>query len=314
MALAPPYDKIPALIPLAISQIQTLINKIISFLTKKVMELVTKANQIGKNVKCDDPRIQNLKDLLEKIKRTIDKLLEVLTILTIIIPVATVVANIASTILSIQLVLPLPAVPAVSQTITIQNETIASVLGGLKQASIIVTITTGSLALISSLLGPVINLLSSVCQNETFQVDSKTQESIINNVKTELDKLNLNGSSGADGDSDDIFIDRNEDVSQIDTSLYQDFVNSEFYRPINLSESDLENRDETIDDLLERQKNLLENIIEAPSKSIVNDDISRSGAPAGDLGTRGDYYIDKTTRTLYGPKISDTEWGTSLKY
>jgi len=312
MALAPPYDKAASLVPIAITAIGAVINKLIAFIMKKVMELVMKASQLGKNVKCDDPRIKNLKQLLEKIKKTIDSILEVLNALSIIIPIATVVANIAATVLNASLFVPLPAPPAVGQANLVANVTVGSVLGGLKQASIIVISVTGALTLVSSLLGPVINTLSSICQNETFAVDSKTQEAIIDDIKSELNKLNLN--VDANGDSDNISIDRNEDITRIDTSLYQDFVNSEFYRPINLSDLELEEREQIIEELQERQKNLLENIIEAPSKSIINDDSSRSGQPSVDVGTQGDYYIDKTTRTLYGPKISDTEWGTGLNY
>ena len=254
MALAPPYDKLPALIPLALQQIQKLINKIIAFLQKKVMEFVSKINKLPKNIKCDDHRIINLKQLLEKI----------------------------------------------------QNETIASVLGALKQASIVIAITTGTLTLVSGLLGPGINKLSSICQNDVFVVTSATQASIINDVKDQV--------NGLDTDTDDDILDRNLDLSTIDTSAYEQFINSEFYRPINVSNSDLAERDVIITDLLDRQKNLLENIIEAPSKSIVNNDINKSGIPPDNLGVSGDYYIDKTTKTLYGPKLADNSWGTGLNY
>ena len=159
--------------------------------------------------------------------------------------------------------------------VNIQNETIASVLGALKQASIVIAITTGTLTLVSGLLGPGINKLSSICQNDVFVVTSATQASIINDVKDQV--------NGLDTDTDDDILDRNE-------------------------------RDVIITDLLDRQKNLLENIIEAPSKSIVNNDINKSGIPPDNLGVSGDYYIDKTTKTLYGPKLADNSWGTGLNY
>jgi len=309
MALAPPYDKIPALIPLAISQIHTLVNKIIAFLTKKAIELVNKANLLPKkNIKCDDPRIKNLKNILQKIKDTIDSLLRILNVLSTIVPIAALVANIASTILTLQLTLvPLsitPAPPPVTQTINIQNETIAGVSGALTQAGIIVTITTASISMVSTLLGPAINILSSICQGESFAVNQDTQNAILQDVRDELDRLNVNAD----------IVDRNLDISQIDTSRYQDFVNSEFYRPVNVSIEDLNDRDDIIQDLLERQKNLIENILEAPSKSIVNTNIETSGEPDINVGREGDYYIDKITKTIYGPKISDNDWGLGLNY
>ena len=39
--------------------------------------------------------------------------------------------------------------------------------------------------------------------------------------------------------------------------------------------------------------------------------LSGSGAPTADLGKKGDYYIDTTTKRLYGPK-GDTDWGASF--
>jgi len=51
MALAPPYDKAASLVPIAITAIGDVINKLIAFIMKKVMELVMKASQLGKNVK-----------------------------------------------------------------------------------------------------------------------------------------------------------------------------------------------------------------------------------------------------------------------
>ena len=288
MALAPPYDQIPKLVPVAVIVVQSQLDTLINFLTKEVNELLQEIQLFSKNIKCDDPRVKRAKSLLGKIKQTVNRILELVNTFSTIIPIARAVVAIASIVLTVQLIIPAPAPPAASQTITIQNETIASIAGALILIGVIIDKILAQLNSISSKLGPAINSLSSICQNETFVVDSKTQESIINDVKDEL--------------------------SKIDTTQYQDSANSEFYRSINVSDDDLDKRQEIVDELVTRQKNLLENIIEAPSKSIVNDDPTSSGRPSVDVGTQGDYYIDKPTRTLYGPKISDTDWGTGLNY
>jgi hypothetical protein len=36
--------------------------------------------------------------------------------------------------------------------------------------------------------------------------------------------------------------------------------------------------------------------------------------PISDQGKQGDYFINQNTRTIYGPKISDTEWTQGINY
>lgn len=40
--------------------------------------------------------------------------------------------------------------------------------------------------------------------------------------------------------------------------------------------------------------------------------LSSSGAPGIELGVIGDYYLDKTTNNLYGPKTQESGWGTPI--
>jgi len=86
--------------------------------------------------------------------------------------------------------------------------------------------------------------------------------------------------------------------------FYDDLIQSEFYRDVNVSESDLQDRTQKIEQLLEQQRSLLENLIEAPSTVY-----KQNGNPSVDLGKPGDYYINTQTKLIYGPKINDTNWG-----
>jgi hypothetical protein len=70
-----------------------------------------------------------------------------------------------------------------------------------------------------------------------------------------------------------------------------------------VSQSDLDDRADTIELLLSQQQDLLTSLLEAPSK--VYQDY---GIPANDLGKLGDYYIDLDSQTVYGPKLSSTNW------
>ena len=84
---------------------------------------------------------------------------------------------------------------------------------------------------------------------------------------------------------------------------YNDLVATEFYNKKNVSQSDLDDRSDSIEQLLRQQQDLLTSLIEAPSKVYQN-----NGVPANDLGKAGDYYIDLDTQTIYGPKASLTQW------
>lgn len=64
-----------------------------------------------------------------------------------------------------------------------------------------------------------------------------------------------------------------------------------------------------IDNAIEQQQAFLESIQEAPSE------VFRSqGIPMGTIGKVGDYFVDTLNQQIYGPKLSNTEWGEGVKY
>jgi len=198
-----------------------------------------------------------------------------LRILNIIIPILTVAAQFAAVIINGQLANPVPSPPVIGQTIAVQNELVANIAKALTQASIILGIVNGAVALASGLLAGVINLLSSICNNETFAVTQATQNAI--------DSIN------------------NEVVATTE---------SEFYQLINVSQDDIDLREELIQQLQQEQRSLLD-LLEAPSQVIIG---TGTQPPDVDRGKAGDYFINQTTRTIYGPKISDTKWPRGINY
>jgi len=270
MAVAFPFSVITSKPGASITKLQTQLNKVIDKLNKKVTEIISKSGKLPTNIDCNDPRILEIKRILSQIQKYIDQIRIILNILNIVIPILTIAAQIASVIINGQLAIPAPAPPAASQTLAVQNELVANIASALTQASIIITIVNGAVMLSSKLLAGVINKLSSICNTETFEVSQTT--------KNAIDSIN------------------NEVVND-------DNITSEFYRLINVSQSDLDNRNVLIADLELQQRLLLTDLLEAPSKVIQN-----SGAPANDLGKVGDYYIDLDTQTIYGPKVSVTQW------
>lgn len=266
MAVAFPFSVITSKPGAAITKLQSQLDKIIDKLNKQVTNAISKAGKLPTNINCDDPRILEIKRILAQIQKYIDQIRTILNILNIVIPILTAAAQIASVIINAQIAIPAPTPPAASQALAVQNELVANIASALKQASIIITIVNGSVMLSSKLLAGVINKLSSICNTETFEVSKITHDAINNQV-------------------------------------VNDNITSEFYRLINVSQSDLDNRNVLIADLELQQRLLLTDLLEAPSKVYQN-----QGAPTNNLGKVGDYYIDLDTHTVYGPKVSSNTW------
>jgi hypothetical protein len=274
MAVPPPFDRLSSLPGKAVNKLSAALNKLIAYLKRQLNKLLEKASLIPGKIKCDDPRIVELKQLLAKIKTIVDRIRNVLLILTTIVSVITVAATIATTILNVQLALPVPTPPAGIQLVNVQNTLITNVISALKQISITLGIVTGVLTLVSVSIGPVINLLSGICTSETFVVDSTTEQSLLADVRAQLDEYP-----------------------------------SKFYRTVNVSQEDLDNRDELISNLIEQQRVVLTDLLEAPSNVIVSNQ-----NPNSQQGKQGDYFIDTLRQIIYGPKITDSEWGMGVNY
>ena len=275
MAIAPPFDTIVNKPGAAINKLQTALNKVISKINQKVSEMVSKANKLPKNINCNDPRIRELKQILLQIQTLLNQIQKILRILSNAIPILIGVARIAAITLNAQLFTPPPATVAQSQALAIQNQLIANIIGCLKQAGIIITIVNGSITLISGLLAPVINKLSSICNTEIFEVSVSIQDAI-DSVNTEI-------------------------ILQSE---------SEFYQLINVSLEDIQSRQTSIDELEQQQRSLLE-LLEAPSKVII---AQTAGVPDDNVGKSGDYFIDNINNIIYGPKTSDFEWPEGVNY
>lgn len=276
MAVAFPFDQITNKPGAAINKVQLSLYKVTNKLNQKVAEAVSKSNTLPKKVSCSDPRINELKQILEQIQRYITQIKNILRILNIIIPILTVAAQIASVIINGQVALPVPSPPALTQALAVQNELVANIAKALTQASVILVVINGAVSVSSKLIGSVVNKLSAICNNETFAVTQDT--------KNAIDSIN------------------NEVVTAT--------IDSEFYQLLNVSQQDIDLRENLIQQLQQDQRSLLD-LLEAPSRVIVSTNIQ---PPDNDRGKAGDYFINQTTRTIYGPKISDTEWPRGINY
>jgi len=272
--IVPPLDKIPKLPGKAAGLVQNQIDTQTDVLLEQVKKTIQNSINLPVNTRCDDPKIKQIKDQLQEIKKQIAKVQEAIPKIQSTIEttqtIITVAQGIKSAISVAQLSNPVTAPLFIAQQLTeIQNATIVNAVASLQQFATIPTTLTSKLATIIPPLFGAIKKVSDACNGD------------IDNLELPIEN---------DGNID-----------------YNDLVPTEFYTSLNVSESDLQQRSDSIELVLQQQRDLLSSLQEAPSK-VYQD----NGLPAADLGKTGDYYIDLTTSIVYGPKVSPTVWGTPI--
>lgn len=278
-AIVPPLDFIPKLPVKAVSAAMKQIDKQTDKLLEDVNKTVQDSVKLPADVKCDDPRVQQVKQQLTDIQKqitqvqeTIPKIQKIIDNVNSAVKVAVAIKN---SIAIAQLSNPVTAPLFIATQLTaIQDATIVNALSSLEQFKTVPPSITSKLQTIAPPLISAISKISGTCNGDvdTLQLPADVLAGL---------------SANADGTTD-----------------YNDLVPTEFYKDINVSQEDLQQRSDTIEQLLERQQDLLASLLEAPSK-VYQD----SQEPAADLGKIGDYYINTANNKIYGPKPASDAWG-----
>jgi hypothetical protein len=269
-AIVPPLDFIPKLPGKAVADVIRQLNSQTDRLTIQVNDAVQNSVKLPAGANCDDPRVTKIKDQLSEIQRQISRVQETIPKIQQTIDsvkqVVAVAQGIKTAVTIAQLSNPLTAPGFIAAQLTaIQDATIVNSIESLNQFSSIPETLSSKLATIVPPLTSAINKVSSIC-----------------------------------GDTDLEF----SLPSTFSTEDFNDLVPTEFYTDDNVSDSDLQDRSDSIEALLTQQRDLLTSLQEAPSQ-VYRD----SGIPAGDVGKVGDYYIDTELSNIYGPKPSSNNWG-----
>jgi len=280
MAVSPPLDEITKLPAIGVDFIQQQFNKLVEQTLDATKEVITESTKLPQSIKCDDPRIEKMKANLQQVTEGIQKVQETIpqvqAIISTVKTVITTAQTIKSTIAATQLLNPVTAPLFIaSQTEAVQNELIVNAIAAVIPLQALPVQTLSKLGTLVPPLLAAVAKLNKACDEDI-----------------ELDIPSL--SDGIDDLSDGI-----DDVDD-----YNDLVATEFYRDINVSESDLDQRSNTIQQLVQEQQDLLTSLQEAPSQVY-----KQAGAPPAELGKLGDYYVDIQTNTPYGPKKSKDTWG-----
>jgi hypothetical protein len=278
-AIPPPLDFIPKLPAKAVSEIMSQLERLIDSLSTNVNKTVTESVKLPVTVQCDDPRVKQIKNQLTeiqgqitKVQETIPKIQQTIDTVKQIVAVA---QGIKTAVSIAQLSNPITAPVFIAMSLTaIQDATIVNAIESLNQFSTIPSTLTSKLETIVPPLTGAINKVAATCGEAEFSLP----RNLLNN-EFGIDNIN--------GDND-----------------YNDLVATKFYSEENVSESDLQDRSDSIEQLLTQQRNLLTSLQEAPSKVY-----QQPGIPAAEVGKIGDYYIDTQSSKIYGPKPSLTAWG-----
>lgn len=275
-SIVPPLDfpaKLPAIATdLVIKQINTQTDRLSNSVSKTVQDSI----KLPKNAKCEDPRVDKIKKQL---------------------------ADIQTQIIQIQ-----QTIPKIQQTIN-TVKTVVGVAQGIKAAITAAQLSnpvTAGVFIATQLTAiqdaTIVNAIASLKQFETIpiQLEAKFQQ-LIPPLLSAFSKI----SSACNGDVDNLQLP--ESNSSKVTRDYNDELDTEFYNKLNVSDADLEDRSINIEQLLTQQRDLLTSLTEAPSKVY-----QEPGVPSADLGKLGDYYIDTTNSNIYGPKISNSNWGQAV--
>ena len=293
MSVIPPLDRITKAPALGVDKIQQQFNKILDSIADQANKTIKDSAKLPINVNSDDPRVKNIKQSLEniqlsitKVQENIPKIQKAVTAITTIISTA---QGINASIAAAQLAVPVTATLFIAmQTQALQNQLIVNAIEAVKPLQSLPDQIESKITILIPILIAAISKLNTIT-NDDVELNIP---SIPRADNVELNVLN---------------IPLTDDVELNTDNNYNDLIPTEFYNELNVSETDLTQRSDSIEQLVDQQQNLLTSLQEAPSQVYRG-----NGNPLPNLGKIGDYYLNTSNNVSYGPKISDNDWGTPI--
>ena len=307
MSVIPPLDRIAKAPALGVDKIQQQFNKILDSITDQANKTIKDSAKLPTNVNSDDPRVKNIKQSLENIQLSITKVQEnipkIQSAVTAITTIISTAQGINASIAAAQLSNPVTAVLFIAlETQKTQNQLIVNAIEAVKPLQSLPDQIESKILTLVPVLTTAIAKLNTVSDDD-IELNIPTNISTgLNTVSDDDIELNIptNISTGLNTDTN-ISTGLNTDTN------YNDLIPTEFYNESNVSEDDLTQRSNSIEQLVDQQRNLLTSLQEAPSQVYRG-----NGNPLPNLGKIGDYYLNTSNNVSYGPKISDNDWGTPI--
>jgi len=267
-----PYNQISKIPTRILDSIQPLLTSKMEELNNLTTKLENWLLSLSPNSNCNDTDIVQLKSILKNIETVIDQLQSILQFVPIISSTFKFLINFATTSANIQLLIPFaPGVPT-GPGVQILNA-----------FTDVITISSTCINVLASSID-----LINVFLEKTFKVTDETNYAISNVCNSQVNT----------GSPDTTLLSENITLVGLER-LYP----SDFYKKVNVSDEDLQQRFDAIQELIINQIDVISNLNESPSKVLYG-----SGVPASNIGQIGDYYIDTTDQTTYGPKTTSDSW------
>ena len=328
-AIVPPLDKLATIPAIGVNKFVAVINKQTDKLIDQVTKVAADAEKLAVSAKCDDPKIKQIKSQIEQIQKQIQVVQQIVPkVTTTINTVKTLITAAQSIKLALtvaQLSNPITAPVFIAGQLTLIQDAI--IVNAIKSLNILADVPASIPPKLAGIIPPLIaaaSAVSTACGQDELPLS-------IPNISTfggggDGDDNDGDDNDGDDNDGDDFNISTGDGIDGIDNTLgWNDALSSEFYNLKNVSNSDLEFRSDTIEEVLQQQRDLLESIQEAPSKVYKSNEIKidMNSAQIGDqgqilpdtsIGKLGDYYMDTKDQLIYGPKLSADSWGDPVNY
>ena len=177
--ISPPLDIIPKLPPKGVAAIMKQINKLIADVFENLDATLEEAIKLPEDVKCDDPRIQSIKDKLDKIQKLIGKLQELIPIIDKIQKGIAVASKIAAGIKAAALLTPIVGQAALlAELVNVQNATIASAIQSVSQLKTIPGTLQANVTAMALKIAQVANKIGQACPGEEINVSQEVQDQL----------------------------------------------------------------------------------------------------------------------------------------
>ena len=293
MSIIPPLDRLTKAPSFGVDKIQQQFNDILDSVIDQANKTIKDSAKLPTNVNSDDPRVKNIKQSLENIQLSITKVQEnipkIQSAVTAITTIISTAQGINAALAAAQLSNPVTAPLFIAmQTQALQNQLIVNAIEAVKPLQSLPDQIESKITILIPILIAAISKLNTIT-NDDVELNIP---SIPRADNVELNVLN---------------IPLTDDVELNTDNNYNDLIPTEFYNESNVSETDLTQRSNSIEQLVEQQRNLLTSLQEAPSQVY-----KQEGNPPPELGKIGDYYLNTSNNVSYGPKISDNDWGTPI--
>lgn len=317
-----PLILVKSLVPLLLKQIDSL-NALASTIPSKLAGIVS-----SKTIKCNDPRVTSLKKDLENISKLISGINSSLSGLTKILNALTTIGRLARLFKLVGLAIPTTVPGPVSVIVTKFSDTGINCLSAVDSLRNLVGYAQVELQKVSVVLANALNVVGSICNDEYFNTDIETKKQMnsLSNLNlgtdVKLSSVNSNVNNGGifgygglfgfgdiSNDTSDKRFKGDSEGIYINNGFMNKTYISDFYNEHNVSDNDINNALDLLNDLYEQQKIELSNILSDQKNLSFKDKLIFNQVKRTDLGTP-----EQRALLLYREAPSDVYFGKSISY